>query len=92
VSTRFLATALDRRAFLGRMVVSVGGVAIASALPVSLLEASPACLASDPCGDWQLDDMCGAYPPYAFRRHADHPRDARHDVAHRDGLDALFMA
>jgi hypothetical protein len=89
VSVRFLNEPLGRRAFLGRIAVSVGGVAVASALPVSLLEASPACLPHDPCGDWQLDDVCGAYPPYAFRRDADHPRDASRDPVHRDGLDAL---
>lgn len=82
---------LDRRAFLGRIALSVGGVAVASALPVSLLEASPSvCTAFDPCGDWTVDDMCGAYPPYAFRRDADQPRDARREAPHLDGLDALF--
>ena len=91
MNARLLTAPLDRRAFLGRVAVSVGGVAIASTLPVSLLEASPAaCTAFDPCGDWTLDDMCGAYPPYAFRRDADHPRDARRDAVHLDGLDALF--
>jgi hypothetical protein len=20
----------------------------------------------DPCGDWQLDDICNAYPPYSL--------------------------
>ncbi len=84
---------IDRRAFLGRVVVSVGGVVVASALPMSLLQASPAtsaCVAFDPCGDWTVDDACGAYPPYSFRRHSDHPRDARRDAVHLDGLDALF--
>jgi hypothetical protein len=91
MSARFFDATLDRRAFLGRFALSVGGVAVSAALPVSLLEASPAaCMAFDPCGDWTLDDMCGAYPPYAFRRDADHPRDARHQAVHLDGLDALF--
>jgi hypothetical protein len=80
---------LDRRAFLNRVAVSVGGVAIAAALPVSLLQASPVCAARDPCGDWTVDDMCGAYPPYAFRRDADQPH-ARQASVHLDGLDALF--
>lgn len=93
MSGGLLAGGIDRRAFLGRVVVSVGGVVVASALPVSLLEASPAaCVAHDPCGDWTLDDACGAYPPYSFRRHSDHPRDARRDAVHLDGLDALFAS
>jgi hypothetical protein len=82
---------LDRRAFLGRVALSVGGVAVASALPVSLLEASPAaCGFQDPCGDWTVDDMCNAYPPYAFRRDADQPRSPPAAPVHRDGLDVLF--
>jgi hypothetical protein len=79
----------DRRSFLNGFALSVGGVAVATALPVSLLQASPACLAHDPCGDWTLDDMCAAYPPYAFRRDAELPRTAP-TPAHVDGLDALF--
>lgn len=52
--------------------MSIGGVALAGMAPMSLLEAAPAaCLVNaaeyqDPCGDWTVDDMCGAYPPYAF--------------------------
>jgi hypothetical protein len=80
---------LDRRAFLSRVALSVGGVAVASALPVSLLQASPACLAHDPCADWTIDDMWAAYPPYAFRRDSEQPRMAAAAV-HLDGLDALF--
>jgi hypothetical protein len=79
----------DRRRFLGRIALSVGGIAVATALPVSLLQASPACLAYDPCGDWTLDDMCSAYPPYAFRRDAEVPRTAA-APQHVDGLDVLF--
>jgi len=90
VSAHLLSGGIDRRAFLGRAFLSVGGIAVASALPVSLLEASPACLSNDPCGDWTLDDVCGAYPPYSFRRHSDFPRDARAERPHLDGLDVLF--
>jgi hypothetical protein len=60
----------QRRAFLGGVAFSVGGVAMATLLPCSLLQAAPAgllCGAHDPCGDWQLDDICNSYPPYAFR-------------------------
>jgi hypothetical protein len=63
----------DRRAFLGRFTLTAGGVAASAFLPVSLLEAAGRCdgvrlvASTDPCGDWCLDDMCGAYPPYAFR-------------------------
>jgi hypothetical protein len=79
----------DRRRFLGQVALSVGGIAVASALPVSLLQAGPACMAHDPCGDWTLDDMCGAYPPYAFRRDAEVPRTAPAPLV-LDGLDVLF--
>ncbi len=80
---------MNRRGFLNRVVVTFGGAAVGTALPVSLLQASPACLAHDPCGDWTVDDMCLAYPPYAFRRDADQPRTrAMPEV--REGLDFLF--
>lgn len=63
--------ALPRRQFLGQVTLSFAGVALGSLAPVSLLQAAPAaCLVDasawpDACGDWQLDDMCNAYPPYA---------------------------
>jgi hypothetical protein len=62
---------LDRRSFLGQMTLSIGGVAVACMTPVSLLQAAPLCLINaaaypDACGDWMVDDMCMAYPPYAF--------------------------
>ena len=64
--------ATDRRQFLGRLSFTLGGTALASCLPVSLLQAAPAaCLVNakawpDACGDWQLDDICLAYPPYSM--------------------------
>jgi hypothetical protein len=62
---------LDRRAFLGRITITVGGAAAAAVLPVSLLQAAatsrfPSCVVHDPCGDWELDDMCNAYPTYSM--------------------------
>jgi hypothetical protein len=67
---------LERRRFLGQVALTVGGVAVSG---VSLLEAAPAaCLVNsaaypDACGDWHVDDMCGAYPPYAFNTGASQP-------------------
>lgn len=61
-----------RRGFLGQITLVAGGGLAAAALPASLLAATPAglplghCMHSDPCGDWTLDDICNAYPPYAF--------------------------
>lgn len=79
-----------RRGFLGQAIFCIGGAASGAVLPVSLLQASPACIATDLCGDWQLDDICSAYPPYAFRRDAGQPRHARQQSGHVDPLDALF--
>jgi hypothetical protein len=65
-----LPDSLQRRQFLGGMTVTVGGSLVAGLLPASLLQAAPltrVCVPLDPCGDWQVDDMCLAYPPYAFR-------------------------
>jgi len=65
-------TPMDRRRFLGSIVVTAGGAAVTSLAPVSLLQARQAgaavaaCGYADPCGDWTVDDMCNAYPPYAF--------------------------
>jgi hypothetical protein len=61
----------ERRRFLGGMSLSLAGVAAGGLIPASLLQAAPRCAAmaaghTDPCGDWQLDDICLAYPPYAF--------------------------
>jgi hypothetical protein len=62
---------LDRRAVMGRIAWPAGSAATAVLLPVSLLEAGEVCAAvatpqyPDPCGDWTVDDMCSAYPPYA---------------------------
>jgi len=65
-------THLPRRAFLGKVTITLGGLTLAGTLPVSLLQAAPAaCLVdasryADPCGDWQLDDVFTAYPPYSL--------------------------
>lgn len=67
---------LDRRSFLGRIAVSAGGATAASMLPVSMLPVSllqarevGAAVAApgypESSGDWTLDDICNAYPPYA---------------------------
>jgi len=70
-NARFVST---RRGFLGQVTLVAGGTMAAAALPGSLLAATPAglplssCGYSDPCGDWTVDDMCNAYPPYAFSR------------------------
>jgi hypothetical protein len=78
------------QSFLGQALFCIGGAASGAVLPVSLLQASPACIATDLCGDWQLDDICAAYPPYAFRRDAGVPRPARQQAGLVDPLDALF--
>jgi hypothetical protein len=62
---------MQRRQFLGSASITAGGAALGALLPASLLQARPACLVQaaaypDACGDWQLDDICLAYPPYAW--------------------------
>jgi len=60
---------VPRRQFLGGLTITVGGSLVAGLLPTSLLQAAPeakACVPLDPCGDWHVDDMCLAYPPYSF--------------------------
>ena len=67
---------LQRREFLGSVSLAVGGAAVASWMPASLLQAAPAgCLVNaadhpDACGDWQLDDVFTAYPPYSMHMKA----------------------
>jgi hypothetical protein len=61
-----MAAELDRRRFLGSVSLAAGGLALGSLLPASLLEAAPAACFVDACGDWQLDDICIAYPPYSL--------------------------
>ena len=68
-----MALDMDRRQFLGNFSITIGGTTLAGLLPASLLQAATpaACLVNasawpDPCGDWQLDDICNAYPPYAM--------------------------
>jgi len=70
---KYQAAKLLRREFLGRVSITVGGTALAAMLPASLLQAATptACLVNaaawpDPCGDWQLDDVFMAYPPYSL--------------------------
>jgi hypothetical protein len=80
-------TPMDRRTFMGRIVVSASGAGVACLLPASLLQAGEACALvgasswPDPCGDWTLDDICNAYPPYAF--------DIRRSVTTQAPLQAL---
>lgn len=90
----------DRRRFLNSASLSVAGVAVGSLVPVSLLQAAPLCVApgmtaaagfADPCGDWQLDDICLAYPPYAFRTGAARPH-TRPTAAADHGADWHWIA
>jgi hypothetical protein len=53
---------MDRRLFMGS--------AVAALLPVSLLAAP------ESRGDWQLDDVCGAYPGYTYDMRRVAPLDA----------------
>jgi hypothetical protein len=64
---------LPRRTFLGKVTITVGGMTLAGMVPASLLHAAVprTCLVDaaawpDPCGDWQLDDVFTAYPPYSL--------------------------
>src|SRR5688572_11935757 len=70
----------DRRQFLVRIAITAGGSAVASLLPASLLQAHGVCAVvepgpvHEPCGDWTVDDMCNAYPGYAYDfRHVSTP-------------------
>ena len=62
----------DRRLFLTRASWIVGGVAMAGMARVSLLQAAPAAcyvnagLYPDACGDWTVDHVCAAWPPYTY--------------------------
>lgn len=85
-----------RRRFLGQVTLSVGGVALANFAQASLLVAPASCVQvaagfSDPCGDWTLDDMCGAYPPYAFHTGSAVPHSRPADVL-RGGADWHWVA
>jgi hypothetical protein len=88
-------TLLDRRSFLGGVTLTVGGAVVTSLLPVSLLQAAPAaglaCGYQDPCGDWTVDDMCGAYPPYAFRVDTGIPHAGRM-TAHVEPVDQMWVS
>jgi hypothetical protein len=67
---KHVAPDLHRRQFLGSMTLTVGGAGLGNWLPASLLEAAPAACSVDACGDWQLDDICIAYPPYSLHMKA----------------------
>jgi hypothetical protein len=49
---------LDRREFLGNVIWAVAGASVAAMIPFARADATAS-------GDWNIDDMCGAYPPYA---------------------------
>jgi hypothetical protein len=54
---------LDRREFLGNLILTIGGASVAAMVPFATVSSSAP--ATDICGDWNVDDVCGAYPPYA---------------------------
>jgi hypothetical protein len=81
---------LDRRQFLGGVSLTLGGSALGSWLPVSLLEAAPVACHADACGDWQLDDICIAYPPYSMQMSSPTPQAAANVVV--DPVDSHWVA
>ena len=62
----------SRRGFLTQASFCVGGAAFGSALPLSLFAATQgACYVNagaypDACGDWTVDHVFTAWPPYVF--------------------------
>jgi hypothetical protein len=85
-----MACALDRRQFLGRVSLTLGGTALGAWVPASLLEAAPATCYTDACGDWQLDDICIAYPPYSLHMNSPAPPAAARALA--DPVDSHWVA
>lgn len=82
---------LDRRAFLGGVSLAAGGVLVSTLIPVQVEAAT--CAASsavtDPCGDWTIDDMWGAYPPYSHPIPYGRPQVAPMDVTTLEGVDPI---
>ncbi|MEO6186697.1 MAG: hypothetical protein ABIP38_15005 [Steroidobacteraceae bacterium] len=90
-------TLMPRRQFLGRVTITVSGAVLGATLPASLLQARPAaCLVDaaaypDACGDWQLDDICLAYPPYALHLQPGVPASAATSAA-VEAIDAHWVS
>jgi hypothetical protein len=85
-----MARDLDRRHFLGSLSFIAGGAALGSWLPVAVLQAAPAVCMADACGDWQLDDICIAYPPYSMHMKSAAPSAAAQPQF--DAIDAHWIA
>jgi hypothetical protein len=79
-----------RRQFLFRTSLTLGGAALGAWLPALLVEAAPAACLADTCGDWQLDDICIAYPPYSLHMKAPAPPAAA--IALVDPADLHWVA
>lgn len=91
--TRIPLSAVDRRGFLGALTLTVGGIAASGLLSPSLLQVDTpglACSPPDACGDWQLDDICNSYPPYAF--HVDAALAPPQLLAHHAAADWHWVA
>jgi hypothetical protein len=88
---------LRRRRFLGTVTITVSGAAMGALLPASLLQSAPAACPvdasryPDACGDWQLDDICNAYPPPSLHLHPAVPGVMRMNAA-VESVDAHWVA
>jgi hypothetical protein len=63
---------MGRRTFLTQAGWCVSGAALSGAIPSALFAVTPgACYVNaaaypDTCGDWTVDHVCSAWPPYSF--------------------------
>jgi hypothetical protein len=79
---------LDRREFLGHMILAIGGASIAAMIPFTPADATTP---AQP-GDWSIDDMCGAYPPYSHPIPFGRPQAVSDRLmAHADPADHIFL-
>lgn len=86
---------LDRRRFLGSAALATGGVALASLLPeaANSAETAPAAVVPSPEDElWNVDVICGHWPPYAHPIPYGRPDPEPVNLAHVDPIDHLFVA
>jgi hypothetical protein len=80
----------ERRTFIVQGSWLMGGLTLSGAFAGSLLAGtSGACLVNakhypDACGDWTVDHVCAAWPPYSFHTGPAQPHNAPLSVAVAD--------
>jgi hypothetical protein len=82
---------IDRRTFLGGVGFAAGAVVATTLVPLSIVHAVVPADVPAAEGTWNIDDVCGHWPPYAHPIGFGHVEVATLTASHTSAIDHVLM-